>query len=252
VITSLITDPSLIPGSVNLVRLDGNENVVGIVGVMHDDGKDGDAVAGDHVYSLQLVLNEPRQTAFEFEVSAAFKGLLHRVVSPPLRFAAGNKAGSALIDFTTPNSLIILATVGGQVASLDTTGQIVTDVTLMIDHVLQGSDKSASATVRVPGGLFNGAYSSSPGTPVLRSGDTVVLVLAGPDAQGRYSLPDLSLDVYHIQTSTTLGQIAVVDQAYTNLDGIQSPNGDFSSFLERSSAGQVPLAELYSRLGVSP
>lgn len=252
VITSLIVDPSLIPGSVNLVRLDGNGNLVGVVGTMHDDGHNGDAVGGDHVYSLQLTLNEPRQTAFEFEISAAFKGLLRRVVSLPLQFAAANPAGASLIDLTTPSSLIISATVGGQSASLDATGNIVTNVTLTIGEVLQGPAQTATLTLRIPGGILNGARSFPPGTPSLSSGETVVLVLAGPDAQGLYSLPELALDVYHIQTSTTSGQFAIVDQAYTNLDGTQAPNGDYSSFLQRSSAGQVPLSEFYSRLGVSP
>ena len=111
VITSLITDASLIPGSVNLVRLDGNENVVGIVGVMHDDGQNGDAAAGDRVYSLRLTIIEPAQTAFEFQVSAAFKGLLRRVISSPLQFAAINPAGSSLVDRAASSPAIVLATV---------------------------------------------------------------------------------------------------------------------------------------------
>jgi hypothetical protein len=249
VITSLITDPTLIPGSVDLVRLDSNGTVVGVAGQMHDDGANGDAVAGDHVYSIRVTLNEPIQQAFALEVTAAFRGALRRSASSQLQFAALNSAGASLIDLTTPVSTIVSANVQGQQAHL-VAGQINTDVTMNITQVLKGTLTPGPITVRVPGGILNGNRSFPPGTPLFSNGESVVLILGGPDSQGRYSLPDASLDVYHIQTSATLGQVAVVDAGYSDLDSAQSSSADFNSFLQRSAAGQATVSELYRRLGI--
>ncbi|MGI8743071.1 MAG: choice-of-anchor X domain-containing protein [Bryobacteraceae bacterium] len=79
-VTSLITDPSLIATSVNLQRLDAS-GAATVLGVLHDDGLNGDAVANDHIYTLQLTLTEPITGPISFRVSAAFKGLLARLFS---------------------------------------------------------------------------------------------------------------------------------------------------------------------------
>jgi hypothetical protein len=81
-VTVQITDPALIAGSVNLVLLGALGTQPTILGVMHDDGLNGDAVAGDHIYTLQMPFNESSPSQIQFEVSAAFQGSLKRVVSP--------------------------------------------------------------------------------------------------------------------------------------------------------------------------
>jgi hypothetical protein len=241
-ITSAISDPTLIPGSVNLIRVDSNSNVVGTVGVMQN--------VGNNNYSYTLTLNEPVQGPFAFEVSAAFKGLLKRVISAPLDFAVANPAGSELIDVISPNSPIILGTVISQQGALDPTGQIISKVTVAVGSELRGSISGSTIVLGVPGGTYNGLQSFTPGSPSFTTGETVVLILGSANSQGVFSLPDAALDVFHIQTSPTLGQIAVVDGAYSQLDGAEAPSLDFSSFLQRSIAGQVPLTELYTRLGL--
>ena len=80
-VTVQITDPSLIAGSVNLLRLAPTGTQSTILGVMHDDGKNGDAVPADHIYTLQIPFTEPIPTTIQLQISAAFKGLLKRVTS---------------------------------------------------------------------------------------------------------------------------------------------------------------------------
>lgn len=79
-VTVAIADPALIPASVGLVRIGGDGRPV-ILGAMHDDGQNGDAVAGDHVYTLLVQFNEPAAGQINLQVSAAFHGRLKRVLS---------------------------------------------------------------------------------------------------------------------------------------------------------------------------
>jgi hypothetical protein len=80
-LTVTITAPSLITTSVNLLRLNASGSPPTILGQMHDDGRDGDTVAGDHLYTLQAIFNEPTPGQIQLQVSAAFRGMLKRVVS---------------------------------------------------------------------------------------------------------------------------------------------------------------------------
>ncbi len=79
-VTSLITDPSLIPTGVNLLRLNATGPAT-ILGQLHDDGLNGDAVAGDKIYTLQVTFNEAAAGTIRLQVSAPFKGVLQRVLS---------------------------------------------------------------------------------------------------------------------------------------------------------------------------
>jgi hypothetical protein len=49
------------------------------VGTLHDDGQNGDLIAGDGIYTLQLTLNEPAAEQIQFQVSSAFRGTLKRL-----------------------------------------------------------------------------------------------------------------------------------------------------------------------------
>jgi hypothetical protein len=79
VFTAQITDPSLI--SANLLRTDANGKAIATMGVMRDDGANGDAKAGDKVFSYRVALNQPSVGQVHYRVSAAFKGVLQRVLS---------------------------------------------------------------------------------------------------------------------------------------------------------------------------
>lgn len=245
-VTATITAPTLIPGSVNLLRLNPSNVQPTIVGVMHEEAP------GDHIYGLKLTINEAVQGTFEFEVSAAFAGLLRRVLSQPTQFAIINRSGNSLVDLAAPSSAIILGVISQQQTLDDSAGEIVTDLTITVGQVLKGSSAPGTLYVRVLGGILDGAYSFSPGTPLFTNGETVVLLLTGPDSSGFYSIPNLALGVFHVRSSAAFGQVAVVDNGYSDLDGIQVRNAKFQSFLQQSQEGQVTLPELYAALGVSP
>jgi hypothetical protein len=80
-VTASITDPSLIPGGVNLLQVNANGSAV-ILGRMHDDGLNGDAFGNDLVFTLVVTLNAPAAGPIQLQVSAAFNGVLQRVKSP--------------------------------------------------------------------------------------------------------------------------------------------------------------------------
>ena len=73
--------PTPLSNGVNLLRVGATGTQPTILGVMHDDGKNGDAVAGDGIYTLQVHFNETAPGEISIEVSGAFPGQLRRVVS---------------------------------------------------------------------------------------------------------------------------------------------------------------------------
>jgi len=82
-VTAVIDDPGVIPATVNLQRLNDAGAPVAVLGTLHDDGANGDAVAGDHLYTLDAVFTET--VAVRLRVSAGFKGLLKRLFSAEMR-----------------------------------------------------------------------------------------------------------------------------------------------------------------------
>lgn len=81
-VTVHIDHPDLMPNGLTLLRVaeDGAHPL--IVGIMHDDGLNGDTIAGDHVYSLKVQLTESSAGVIHFQVSGVFKRMLRRVRSP--------------------------------------------------------------------------------------------------------------------------------------------------------------------------
>jgi hypothetical protein len=82
-VSASITGGTPVANGVNLVRLGATGTQSTILGVMHDDGLNGDGSAGDGVYSLRVVFNETLPVQFQVQVSAAFRGLLKRIQSGP-------------------------------------------------------------------------------------------------------------------------------------------------------------------------
>lgn len=83
-VTIPITDPKYIAGSANLQRLKPDGTPLSVVGTLRDDGSNGDATAGDKVYTLQFTVNEPAAGTVRYQVSAGFTGELKRTFSTPL------------------------------------------------------------------------------------------------------------------------------------------------------------------------
>ena len=80
-VTSVITDPTVIPGSVNLEQLDSSGKAVSVVGTLHDDGKNCDGVAGDHVYTICATIVPGSTGPLNLRVSASQTGKASRAYS---------------------------------------------------------------------------------------------------------------------------------------------------------------------------
>ena len=80
-ITSGPNDTAVIPAGVNLLRVDANGKVLAILGVMHDDGTGGDAVAGDGIFAVRLTVSGAAPEPLRLQVSAPFYRVVKRVLS---------------------------------------------------------------------------------------------------------------------------------------------------------------------------
>lgn len=76
-VTAMITDPTLIASSVNLLRINANGTKT-ILGQLHDDGINGDQTAGDKIFTGRATFTEPAEGQVQLQISAAFKGILIR------------------------------------------------------------------------------------------------------------------------------------------------------------------------------
>ncbi len=77
-VTAVIADRSVVPNSVILQSVDANGHLLVILGNLHDDGVNGDAVAGDHRYTIQTTLALATATTLYLRVAARFAGSRHR------------------------------------------------------------------------------------------------------------------------------------------------------------------------------
>jgi hypothetical protein len=77
----LITDASLLANGVNLLKTDASGRTLSTVGVMRDDGLNGDLQAGDRTFSYRVNLNQSTVGQVHYRVSAAFRGVLQRALS---------------------------------------------------------------------------------------------------------------------------------------------------------------------------
>lgn len=97
-VTSQITtgpnDPPVIPTGVNLLRVNASNKVIAILGTMRDDGTNGDAVAGDLVFTLRLTEMESTPGELRLRVSAPFQGVILRVLSAVTVVPIGVASGS--------------------------------------------------------------------------------------------------------------------------------------------------------------
>jgi hypothetical protein len=69
-----ISDPSLIPNSVNLLQLNANGTTT-VVGNLHDDGLNGDAFPADGVFTIVTTLNAASAGVAQLQVSATLQGV---------------------------------------------------------------------------------------------------------------------------------------------------------------------------------
>ena len=153
-ISRAANDPALVSNGVNLLRLASNQSP-SILGVMHDDGLNGDGVANDGIYTLQITLNEANGGQIQLQVSAAFTGLLQRVKSPLGTITvSGNDTVPPTISITPADGATLPATANPYQVSYSDAGSGVdlTSFAITIDgfnYAPQFTIGSASATAQL-------------------------------------------------------------------------------------------------------
>lgn len=105
------TNPVIATG-VNLQRVDATGKVLATLGRMWDDGTNGDAVAGDGIFTLNVTANEPVVGDIRLQVSAAFVKLLSRVKSSVMLVPAVEKINGIAVP-PAPDATINQATLSG-------------------------------------------------------------------------------------------------------------------------------------------
>jgi hypothetical protein len=124
-VAAVITDVSLIPGSVNLQRMNANTRVFQVIATLQDDG------TGTGRFATQVSFNEPTPFPVTLRVSAAFRGMLTRVFSPvaTLTVAAGLPPSIVItnppnLSFTNSNPITVTGTVSDPNASVTVNGVV--------------------------------------------------------------------------------------------------------------------------------
>ena len=105
------TNPVIASG-VNLLRLDAAGKVLATLGRMWDDGTNGDVVAGDGIFTLNVTANESVAGDIRLQVSAAFYKLLSRVKSSVTLVPIVDKINGIAVP-PKPDAATNQATVGG-------------------------------------------------------------------------------------------------------------------------------------------
>ncbi|NHZ97548.1 choice-of-anchor X domain-containing protein [Massilia sp. CCM 8734] len=255
-----ITDPGYLAGSANVQRLNAAGAIVSVLGLLHDDGQQGDALAGDKIYTLRATLQEAGEGPIRFQVSAGFTreivrtkaGPLELVVTRtpapvigPVQFApATGPAGvgvlatlTALIDNgATPPASVTLQKLDASGAPLATIGQLRDDGNAG-DSAANDSTYTLRTTVleNVAGTIdYRVAVRFSEGGPLVYSGPLSFAITGGAAGVGITAPADgayLNTPVLTVQGVTGDGA------ALVKINGIAAPLSD------KRFAAAVPLNE---------
>lgn len=151
-VTSQITsgpgDPPVLATGVNLLRIAASGQVLATLGVMRDDGANGDAAAGDGVFTLRVPVSVAVGDVLRLRVSAAFQGRAQRVLSTITDVPVGPG------DITPPVVTITSPATGANLGATPTT--------------VSGIVDDPTATVRV-----NGVVATLSGTSYTATGVTL-------------------------------------------------------------------------------
>jgi hypothetical protein len=102
-VTAVITDPALLPASVIVQRYDSAGRVLGTLGTMTDTGLNGDAVAGDRIFTLRQTIYELAPATTTLRVSAAFSGRVRRTLSAPVVLSIVGESSTVRITSPPPS-----------------------------------------------------------------------------------------------------------------------------------------------------
>ncbi|OYU25385.1 MAG: hypothetical protein CFE41_21690 [Burkholderiales bacterium PBB2] len=127
-VTARINDARVIAGSVVLQKLNVSNAVIGTLGNLNDEGRDGDGVGGDKTFSLRTTVLENTPGALRYRVAAAFQGYGQTVYSEPFTLAVNGTATGVSISSPANGSYIntpvitLVGTVGDVTAQVKVNG----------------------------------------------------------------------------------------------------------------------------------
>ncbi|MDP2007951.1 MAG: choice-of-anchor X domain-containing protein, partial [Rubrivivax sp.] len=118
-----ITDTNYREGSGNIQRMKADGSVLSVVGNLRDDGLQGDAVAGDRIYSLRVNLQEAAAGSVSFRASAAYRNEIKRTFSNLVTLTVNPAGPAPVIDAAalspagTTAGLALVSTVTATIAN---------------------------------------------------------------------------------------------------------------------------------------
>lgn len=217
-ISAQISDPSVIPASVTALRYP-TSGPASVIGALRDDGTNGDLVPGDRTYTTRVSFTEGSAGTIRLRVSAAFRGVLLRVLSD-----------MAVVNVTAPINRPPVSNAG--------VDQAISGVGLVV-----GLNGALSSDPDGDPLTFAWRFASLPiGSSALLAGSTTMTPSFNPDKKGAYvvelvvndgkdsSAPDsVTITVANSPPSAAAGSdfTEVIGQTAT-LDGSGSsdPDGD--------------------------
>ena len=255
-----ITDPNYTAGSANVQRLNATGGIVAVVGNLRDDGTQGDAIAGDRIYTLRTTLQQAEAGTVKFQVSAAFKGELKRSFAGPLALTvtdtpAPTIGAVGLAPGATPAGVGVQATVTAQIDNgaaqpasvslqkLDANGALLAILGDLHDDGLEGDTAAGDKTYTLRTTVLENAAgtvhyrvaATFPGTasPVY-SGPLSIAITGSPTG---IAITSPANGAYVITPVLTLHGSVGDSAAQVKINGIATPLSD------RNFAASVPLNE---------
>jgi len=196
--TAIITDTSLIAGSVNLLSVDSQGRST-VIGTMTDDGLNGDAIANDKQFSYRFSIFQQNAGTLTYRVSAGFRGSLTRTLSANISVNATGTGGG--ITISTP-------TVGGYLNISPT--------------LVRGTVSDPNAAVVINGisaQVANGQFSAS--VPLLEGTNTLTAVAYNTNGSTGTGSRIITLDTTPPRvTIDTPGNATTTTAASVNVTGI--------------------------------
>jgi hypothetical protein len=127
-IAARIANPALIRPSVTLLRAGADGRVLGIVGTMLDNGRSGDAIAGDRTFSRVVQLTGVSGKANHFRVFAVFGAAPWVALSPLLTVTAGTRLSVPIgaTPETAAAAIALLTRDGGEITATGSNGNVYT------------------------------------------------------------------------------------------------------------------------------
>ncbi|QGZ42387.1 hypothetical protein IP92_04122 [Pseudoduganella flava] len=241
-----ITDPNYLAGSANVQRLKADGTVQSVVGTLRDDGQQGDATAGDKLYTLEFPLTETAAGTVSFQVSAAYSRELKRTISAPVSVTvtpatatpvirgaafsvASTPAGQAALGLATVTVEAAAAPTTIALQKLDANGAVLATLGTLHDDGADGDAGAADGIYSVrttvlenaPGTVRYRVAGTFPGYPQTVYSDVLSVAITGTATSVEITAPASGayLNTPVITVSGKVGDTA----ARVTLNGIAAP-----------------------------